>query len=389
MAKAKTAAFAIMLSLQSGLCAAGGWTVEVVDPTGVGKYSSMKLDTDGNVHIAYVVDDQNHFPLKYAFWDHRIGKWFVMQAAQGAGACSLALDAQQRPYIAYNDPGSGSGAKLRYAHWTGASWLRQAIPLNSDVIAYYVSTAFDAHQNPSISFYEYRGPKDSDLKIRLRNVLWNGEYWEVRTVDPLEGSGKFNSMAADANGNLHLAYANVSSNTAGLRYAFWDGKSWKAEVIEDGSRNNGHSVGYAVNIAVDPTGNPHIAYMDETTPTLKYAVRKKGVWSIEAVDRLEAVGYPDRNGIAFGPDGEPYISYYDAGKGLLNVVHKTNGHWLKEVIDGSGAGFTSSIQIGGGNVWVSYGDEGSGVFKVAHRALEPASAASLVTRPQHPEKPGR
>src|SRR5215831_11611043 len=200
-----------------------GWRIEVVEAAATGKFSSMKIDTAGNVHLIFVLDDGG-YAMKYAFWDRRIQKWFVMPVDESVGMCALTLDSKQRPQISYADYGSGFGTKLRHAWWDGASWRKEAIRLDSEIIAYYNSIAMDAQDHPSLSFYEYRGPKDSDISIRLRNVLWNGTRWEVRTVDPDGGSGKFNSMAADSKGRLHLAYANVGAGD--MRYALWDGKSW-------------------------------------------------------------------------------------------------------------------------------------------------------------------
>jgi hypothetical protein len=349
------------------------WQVDVVDASGPGKYSSLKIDRDGNVHVAFIVDDGNRSPLKYAFWDHRLKKWFVMPVAEGAAACSLALDSQQHPHISFDDP--GGGGKLRHAYWDGKSWVKEAIPLNSEVIAYYNSIAFDGQDHPNISFYEYRGAKDTDMKIRLRHVLWNGRYWEVRTVDGEAGSGKFNSMSTDPQGHLHIAYANVTAGTAGLRYAFWDGTSWKAEVVDGPGKNEADVVGYSVNVAIDSNANPHITYMDESIPMLKYAVRNKGVWTVEIVDRLSALAYPDRNGIALDENGQPYLTYYDAGRGILRLAHRQSQHWVTETLDSKGAGFTSSVEISGGEIWVSYADE-SGALKVAHQNLAEENASS-------------
>ena len=63
-------------------------------------------------------------------------------------------------------------------------------------------------------------------------MRWNGEYWQVETVDGDNQSGKFNSMAIDAQGHIHLAYANVNDMTAGARYAYWDGTSWKLDILD-------------------------------------------------------------------------------------------------------------------------------------------------------------
>ncbi len=146
------------------------WQIDAVDTDGPGKFSSMKVDTAGNVHVAYVIDDDNRFPLKYAIWTASAKRWFTMTIAQSVGACSLTLDSKQHPHISYTDYGSMSGSKLRYAHWDGQMWRFEALRLNSDTIAYYNSIALDLKDNPTLSFYEYRGALDTDFRIRLRTV---------------------------------------------------------------------------------------------------------------------------------------------------------------------------------------------------------------------------
>lgn len=349
------------------------WKVEVVDPTGPGRFTSMKIDKNGNAHVCYSVDDGNRLPLKYAYWERRLDRWFTMNVAQAAGVCSLALDSKQRPHISYADAGSNSGSKLRHCYWDGSAWRSEAIPLNSDIIAYYNSIIIDSEDRPSISFYEYRGAKDTDIKIRLRNVMFTGQYWEVRTIDPTEGSGKFNSMAIDPKGGIHVAYANVSADTLGLRYAFWNGSSWKTEIIESGP------VGYSVYVITDKEGNPHISYTNETTGVVKYAFRINGRWKIEAVDRLARVAYPDRNSLAFDENGQLYMSYYDGGRGSLKVAHRVGEQkWEVQTVESNGAGFSSSIQIDRGTLWMSYTDDMNRTFKVARVPLERTQTSASV-----------
>jgi hypothetical protein len=381
---------AACLALASaGLLSAAEWTIEPIDRSGVGRYSSMKIDSSGNVHVAYVVDDGNRFPLKYGFWDHALKRWFVMNVADGASFCSLALDSKQRPHISYADPGTGSGAKLHYARWDGTKWNTQAIPLNSDIIGYFTSIVLDSNDRPSISFYEYRGPKDTDIKIRLRNVMWSGSSWQVKTIDDQEGSGKFNAMDIDASGHIHLAYANVSANTAGLRYAFWNGEVWKAEIVDGLEQNKGESVGYSANVVVDKDGNPHIAYMNESTSQLKYAVRRNNMWQTQTVDQLAGVGYPDRNSIAIDEDGHVHIGYYDAGRGLLKIAHQDGAKWTIETVARGASGATSSLQISNETIWVSYADESNAGITVARRPLTKSGDGSnpLKSEVSQPQKP--
>jgi hypothetical protein len=354
----------------SGVCTAGEWQIQMIDTGGPGKYSSLKIDKEGNAHVAYVIDEGSHYPLKYGFWDHVLRRWFVMTVEQNASFCSLTLDSQQHPHISYADAGGGSGAKLRYASWDGRAWKREAIPLTSDVVGYYTSIALDANDRPSISFYEYRGPKGTDIAVRMRVVAWDGKHWLVNTIDDQNQSGKFNALAIDSKGHKHLVYANVNALTTGMRYAYWDGKAWLLEIFDGPEQNALGYVGYAAALALDRDGDPHASYMNYSTPAVKYAVRKNGRWKVELVERLAGVAYPDRNGITVDDHGDPYMSYYDSGRGTLRLAHLAESKWMVETVDSGACGYTSSVQVDRGSIWISYADEASGGLKVARREVE-------------------
>src|SRR4051794_4784045 len=103
----------------TGQWAAGAeWRIDTVDDSGAGRFASMKIDSKGNVHVAYIPEQSEH-PLKYAYWDHILDRWFTMPVAKYASFCTLAVDSKQRPHISFVDQGSGKGAKLRYARWEG------------------------------------------------------------------------------------------------------------------------------------------------------------------------------------------------------------------------------------------------------------------------------
>lgn len=353
--------------------AAGEWQIETVDQTGSGKFSSMRIDKAGNLHVVYVVEDGDN-SVKYGFWDRQLKRWFLMTIAKHGSFCSLTLDSEQHPHISYVDSGSMPGAKLHYARWDGTTWKTEGVPLNAEIIAYYSSIALDAHDWPSISFYEYTGPSESGFRVRVRVVKWNGKYWEVATVDGDNQSGKFNALVIDPQGHTHLAYANVNGMTAGMRYAYWDGASWKTEILE-GLPTTRAYLGYSACIALDKDGDPHVSYSHYDSPFyVKYGVRKGGHWQIQVVDELSEVGYPDRNSIFVNDAGQPYISYFDAGRGSLRLAHRVGQKWFAETVDSGGVGFSSSVQIDRGVIWISYADDGHRGFKVAHRALGPGDS---------------
>jgi hypothetical protein len=359
--------FCGLIALAAHISQAAAWHIETVDQGGAGRFTSLKVDKEGNAHLAYVVEDGKD-TLKYAFWDHALKRWFTMKVAEGASFSSLTLDSKQRPRISWADAGTALGCKLRYAYWDGTAWKAQAIPLPSETVAYYTSLTLDPNDNPSISFYEYDGPKGTDYRVRMRVVTWNGQFWQVSTADGSNQSGKFNALAADAQGHLHLAYANVNAGTAGLRYGVWDGNAWHIEVVE-GLPISRSYFGQAVCLVLNKNGDPRVSYMNNSEPSVRYAARENGHWVIEVVDWLAKVGYPDRNSIALDEEGRPYLGYYDAGLGSVKLAHKEGSNWIAETVDTGGDGYTSSVQVGDGMVWISYTDEGNAGIKVARAAL--------------------
>lgn len=346
---------------------AAEWQTTIVDPVGGGKFSSLRVDSHGNAHVVYL--DEVNIMVKYAFWDHALNKWFTTALDKSGGFCSLVLDKKQRPHISYLEWGGG---KVKYAFWDGANWQKQTVEVNSKLINFYTSIALDANNLPNISFYEYFNA-EGDNPIRLRTVSLNGKYWEVRTVDPTPGSGKFNSIASDSAGHFGLAYANVKYENASMRYAYWNGQSWESEFVE-GQGGTGYGA-YSTILVFDKKDIPHIAYTDATKRLVKYAVRRGASWQIEAVDLLVKFDFPDRNGLALDDQGRPYISYFDAGSGVLKVAYKKGNVWVNEIVDQNFAGYTSSIQIDHNTVWVTYADP-SGGLKAARRSIEPPDAAT-------------
>ncbi len=339
---------------------AAGWHTEVVDPSVAGTYSSLGIDSRGNGHVSYI--DEALHKLKYGYWDHKLDKWFTTVLDSSSGFCSLALDSEDRPHISYQEWGTG---RIKYAHWDGKAWQKLTLLIQAKNISFYTGITLNSQDHPRLSFYEYWGAGE-DYELHLRTVAWTGARWEVQTIDPTPGSGKFNFLVSDSRGRPRVAYTNVKAENESLRYASLDGTSWNIDVIEGVDRPFEVR---SVALALDKDDNPHIVYTDAENNLVKYATKRDGKWRISVVDALKAAGYPDRYGIAIDEKGVPYVSYYDAGLGLLKVAHLEEGRWVSEVVEDDFAGFTSSMRIRQGNIYLTFRDDTTQQLKFAFRPL--------------------
>jgi len=109
---------ALMYASSSG----GAWMIQQVDPDGgMDSMSRVVIDSAGHPHIAYH-DSNNDIP-KYARWSG--GVWLIAVVDNSGGwEPALALDASDRPYIAYHVTTQSSNSVQRLAYLSGAGWVR-------------------------------------------------------------------------------------------------------------------------------------------------------------------------------------------------------------------------------------------------------------------------
>jgi len=232
--------------------------------------------------------------------------------------------------------------------------------------------------------------------------------------------GIFNSLAVDSHGWAHIAYN--SPNSAGLHYAYWDGKAWRKFVIDTARTSHGTS------IQLDSQGHAGISYYrDEYSDHrlaqhLKYAYFDDNIWYIQTVDHRSgtgkssslAFGRADRpcisysieaagpglacqgagsnweqtlaeawrsqskrhsdstNSLVLGPEGETHLAYIDTATRTVNYVSREGADWSEETLDvlvstGADSDRVSLRLDGKGQPHVIYNDSGLGVLKYATR----------------------
>jgi hypothetical protein len=139
------------------------WQIQMIDDSAyyVGLYNAIALDGTGSPHIAYCADWPDD-ALKYAYYDG--AAWHVEQIAivGCTGRTSLALDAQDRPHIAYGDQ---EEAAIRYVWHDGTAWQFERVTAPA-IYAPSSWLALDGAGRPHISYRDF----NSDILYASRPV---------------------------------------------------------------------------------------------------------------------------------------------------------------------------------------------------------------------------
>lgn len=136
--------------------------------------------------------------------------------------CSLALDASNRPHIAYY---YRTGNDLKYAYWNGTAWELSVVDGASSSCGQYSSIALDTSGRPRIAYRNSSG--------YVACALWNGTAWDLQSTGDTLAVGFGTSIGVGTDNSVHISYVNSSYNTH--HYAYYNGTSWSyAEVLPNG-----------------------------------------------------------------------------------------------------------------------------------------------------------
>lgn len=326
------------------------WNSEVVDNNPeVGSFASLAVDQSGNPHIAYY--DATNGTLKYATKFY--GTWFIStldtptMMTTGSGEARTPIDPLVGPDIPVSKPWLNEEFVSDSSSLLAASGATRGV-------GQYTSIAIDSQNRPHISYYQF------DLEDRNYNHLkyahWNGSTWKIELIQEPgsagnKAEGKYSSIALDKDDHPHIAF--LDDDYDDLRHAYiGDGGRWNWENIADGPYHG--NVGGWVSIAYDKTNNTcHISFYAKSSGGLWYAKGTKcnkppatsgRNWTVVTADTAGDVGMYSSLILHSGV----YISYYDATNGNLKLAHSTDGtSWSKSVISGTNVnvGLYTSLAI--------------------------------------------
>ena len=251
-------------------------------------------------------------------------------------------------------------------------------------------TTVTFNTNPAII---YQDANNGALKV----ALWTGKVWSKLTVDGRGGTAgrTRNAITGDVSAcvsgygkaqTLHIFYAD--SVDKDLRYATYDGKSFKYEVVDgNGPSVNGYEDPNRVRTASDVSisnacsvsaSGLQVFYRDESQGILLGAVKAKGAteWSYELVDGDRKTDDRTTGDVGFHLDalfdGKDTILLYDsvltintrkeATSGAIRVAQRTglsSTAWRYSTLDSSGGpiavvGYDVALQKGARGVLATW-----------------------------------
>lgn len=178
---------------------AAGWTIEVVETIGPLTYTALALDAAGAPHIAYYASAASGESGVLCYASRAAGGWQIKTVAAGAdagGHLSLALDAQDTPYLSYYD---FTGRRVWAAQHGAAGWTTQVVATTGGES--HTTLALDAAGTPLVAFYDSAA---ADLKFARPAAGAAG--WTVTTIYAGGNAGAYPSLKLDAAGRPWISF---------------------------------------------------------------------------------------------------------------------------------------------------------------------------------------
>jgi hypothetical protein len=358
------------------------WTTK--DNAEMARYTSIALGPDGSPHITYMDWKNGH--LKYAHlqtWDKTKPRppgtgnlqksWWVVETVDASSVyagwgSSIAVDKTGNPHISYlvQEEGYISHPTLHYAHRTTDGWKKETLARNlvgHNDGKFWVenvqdgaitSIALDSQDHPHISYVDYNrqarpmtcGGEMCVANYQMMHTGWNGTAWNTEAVDQdywISGSytrhGLYSSIAIDPQDRPHISYFSIWNNACteidgfpigagpacdsylfgNLKFASYNGSVWSTQIVDSSTT----SVGLYSSLKIDPSGNPHISYMDWKNGFLRYATSSGGSYWFRSVPDRQNSDTGRFSSLALDSKGMPRILYMDYKSGHVKYVYGT------------------------------------------------------------------
>jgi hypothetical protein len=321
----------------------------VINKIGVGKYNSVALDNQGAFHISYY--DENDASMNYAYWDGVTWSFTLiddyLDAGKGIGLwSSIAVDPNFNVHIAYMDEKYDN---LRYAmkNHNGGDWTKVTVDEggSSPNVGSMCSLALAPGPDPSLPYLAYISYHDfslGNLKVARLVDLHDNE-WIIDRIDSTDITGWYTSIFVDGSKKAHISYYNATRGD--LRYAVGTpGGNWDVKTLQPTLGNVGLFTSIAWNAQL---GRPMVLYYNSGAGWMEFIqMGKSNRWGDPQFVAGNSRDVGLATSLALNPDGVPFISYFDTSGGWMKHARTFGSTWsLMYPYTGSPSGAYTSIEV--------------------------------------------
>jgi hypothetical protein len=179
---------------------------------GVGRYTSIDLDSNEYPHISYT--DLDNGCLKYARWNGsswEVENVYCNDTSQPITGTSIQIDSNDHPHIAFGDTSDANGGMV--ARWNGSTWTFVNIKYSMEVSTYM---AIDANDDLHITI-------GGEIYIRTK-----GSEWIEEDIDIASPGGS--SIRLDKNGYPRICHTGSDNQ---IWYLYFNGTEWIDQCVDD------------------------------------------------------------------------------------------------------------------------------------------------------------
>ena len=188
--------------------------------------------------------------------------------------------------------------------------------------------------------------------------------WVETTMDYTDEAGRYNSIAVDSNGHIHVVHINGENYQ--IRHSVYDGYNWNSSKIND----CGSTYCWGVHMVIDENDELHVAYTTYTSwsETLVYMHYDGTSWSDSEVSASALNG---QIGIAVDSNNHPHISYAASGGEQcgdgLRIASYGGSSWTYDIVEaGDNRGCESAMVIDeNDNIYIAYQNRDNSKLKIA------------------------
>ncbi len=349
-------------------CTSTAWTCSTIDDpaNNVGEYTSIAFDPAGTAWVSYYDATANTIKIANLKRGGEIGISAGLAGANGDAHIESHADMTTTSDTVNRDDADCIGGGT----WNNGKWFESeeatgvALPAGSGT-AQCTEISWNLDLSQAQQNTTYRFVVASNDSFRKDKGYWRG----------------MSSISQYATLTTEASTTKIYSKDNQAKFANCSNASWGCVTVDDPA----NSVGAFSSIAIDPAGNPWIAYQDTTGVSFKVArfVGSGGTgcggspaaWTCENINALSNV--PQEFLIAFSPLGVPWVSYFEATSTNLRVAKyvgsggtgcSASSAWTCETVDdpsntvGGGHGMTFDLA---GNLWITYQDSTAWAIKLA------------------------